>query len=773
MSYQPYERNAKSLVFFGDAGGDALFKSDADLKFDDVSNKLIIPSNGYIGSVGNDAAIQIDANGNVTMATGVTITGDLTVNGTTTTVNTTNTVVSDSLIELGNGTTGTPGNDAGLVIERGDADNAFIGFDESTDKFVVGTGTFTGASTGGLTFTAGTLVAGTFEGNLTGNVTGDVTGDLTGNADTATTATTATTANNLATSFITGLTDLGTSIAGTTDLLLVYDASTTSFKSITRDDLVSGLGSMSNFTLAGDTGSDTISQGNTLTVAGGNGIDTSVSADTATVTVNDAYIKGLAGAMVTGNTETLITVTYQSVDNTIDFVVNNDLSAYDNSASQFLTSSTVGSALTAGTGIDITGSTIKVLIDDSTIDWTGSVLKVGDGSIGATQLATGGITFAKLSGSAVQTGTEVGAAGGTIGDNDTSLLTAAAVINFVEGKGYTTNTGDIEGVTAGDGLTGGGTTGTVSLAVNVDNSSLEIATDVVQVKALGVTNAMLAGSIANAKLSNSAITIAGVSTSLGGSITADTIAGAISAGTITNGQLANSSVNFGGVSVSLGSSDTTPAFDLTDATNYPTSSLVGTITNAQLAGSIANSKLVNSSVNYGGVTLSLGGSDTTPAFDLTDATNYPTSSLVGTITNAQLAGSITNAKLVNSSVNFGGVTVSLGASDTTPAFDLSDATNYRFGSLTRVVNSSAITADASVSNDVSLVDSSSATVTMTLPTPSAGLFYTIKKVDSSANTVVVDAGTGSATLDGGANFTLYHQYETVSCVCDGTNWHIV
>ena len=52
--------------------------------------------------------------------------------------------------------------------------------------------------------------------------------------------------------------------------------------------------------------------------------------------------------------------------------------------------------------------------------------------------------------------------------------------------------------------------------------------------------------------------------------------------------------------------------------------------------SIPNGALTNSSVNYGGVTLALGGSDTTPAFDLSDATAYPTSSLVGTITNAQL-----------------------------------------------------------------------------------------------------------------------------------------
>lgn len=100
-----------------------------------------------------------------------------------------------------------------------------------------------------------------------------------------------------------------------------------------------------------------------------------------------------------------------------------------------------------------------------------------------------------------------------------------------------------------------------------------------------------------------------------------------------------------------------------------TSLLVGTITNAQLAGSIANAKLLNSSVNYGGISLSLGGSDLTPAFNLVDATGYPTSSLVGTISNAQLAGSIANAKLSNSAVTINagtgltnGGAVSLGGS---------------------------------------------------------------------------------------------------------------
>ena len=111
-------------------------------------------------------------------------------------------------------------------------------------------------------------------------------------------------------------------------------------------------------------------------------------------------------------------------------------------------------------------------------------------------------------------------------------------------------------------------------------------------------------------------------------------------------------------------------------------------------GSIPNSKLENFTVSFGGVTLSLGGVDATPAFNLVSATGYLTSNLTGTITNAQLAGSIANAKLSNSTVSYGGVQLALGASDATPAFDLSDATAYRAGSLTGEIATAQIADDA-------------------------------------------------------------------------------
>ena len=101
---------------------------------------------------------------------------------------------------------------------------------------------------------------------------------------------------------------------------------------------------------------------------------------------------------------------------------------------------------------------------------------------------------------------------------------------------------------------------------------------------------------------------------------------------IANAYIANPTMSVGGVTLTLGGTDATPAFNLSDATNYPTSSLSGTITNAQLAGSIEGTKLENSGVSAG----SYGGSSAIPVITV-DAQGLVTSATTSSIDSTQIA----------------------------------------------------------------------------------------------------------------------------------------
>ena len=163
--------SGQDVNFYSGTAGD-------HMKWDASEEQLVITgTNGQV-------ALNI-ADGNALFADDVTITGSLTVNGATTTLSTTNHVVEDSLIELNTGASSNA-NDLGIVMERGSTgDNAIIAWDESADKFQVGTTTATGSSTGNLTVTTGTLVA-NVEGSgagLTAGTTPLTTLDIDGGTD--------------------------------------------------------------------------------------------------------------------------------------------------------------------------------------------------------------------------------------------------------------------------------------------------------------------------------------------------------------------------------------------------------------------------------------------------------------------------------------------------------------------------------------------------------------------------------------------------------------
>ncbi len=159
------------------------------------------------------------AGGTVTVDDNLTVSGNLTVNGTTTTVATTNTTIADNLLELNSGAVSNA-NDTGILIERGSTgDNAIIAWDESADKFTVGTTTATASDTGNIAITTGTLVA-------------NIEGDVTGNADTATALETARTIAGQSFDGTGNITIASTDLSDTSSIALLTSTQTLTNKTI-------------------------------------------------------------------------------------------------------------------------------------------------------------------------------------------------------------------------------------------------------------------------------------------------------------------------------------------------------------------------------------------------------------------------------------------------------------------------------------------------------------------------------------------------------------
>ena len=155
-AYVDSQTTATSITFAGDSGSHAIVNGET-VTIAGTSNEVETSQSDNTLTIGlpNDVTIGQD----LTVTRNATITGNLTVNGSTTTVSSTNTTVSDNLFELNSGAASNA-NDVGILIERGSTgDNAIFMWDESADRFTLGTTTATASDTGNLTITTGELVA--------------------------------------------------------------------------------------------------------------------------------------------------------------------------------------------------------------------------------------------------------------------------------------------------------------------------------------------------------------------------------------------------------------------------------------------------------------------------------------------------------------------------------------------------------------------------------------------------------------------------------------
>ena len=307
-------------------------------------------------------------------------------------------------------------------------------------------------------------------------------------------------------------------------------------------------------TVAGDSGSTGITPGDTLTIAGGSNVTTSMSGDTLTITATDTntqlsteQVQDIVGAMFTGNTETRIAATYQDGDGTIDLVVT-DMTANDNddvSNANLLTrlaalESSGGSGdenivigTDSGDTIVITGN---LQVSGTTTTVNSTTVNLNDHNI---VLDSGNST------SAVVNGAGITLEGGSGDDATFTYSTTGPKFELKLGSSYEdlqvdqliaasldiSGNVDVDGTLEADAITINGTaTGALALLDTVDTAQIDadaitgakIADDAINSEHItdgSVDNVHLAGSIANAKLANSAITIDGTSVSLGGSIT--------------------------------------------------------------------------------------------------------------------------------------------------------------------------------------------------------------------------------------------------------------
>jgi len=97
------------------------------------------------------------------------------------------------------------------------------------------------------------------------------------------------------------------------------------------------------------------------------------------------------------------------------------------------------------------------------------------------------------------------------------------------------------------------------------------------------------------------------------------------------------------------------------------------------------------------------------------------------------------------------------------------------GSLAMAIRTVTASATISGTDNTILANTSSASITLTLPAPGgiAGRIYTIKKIGNGGIDNELTITPNGGTIDGGNSYKIYNDYTYVTLQTDGTNWYII
>ena len=349
-----------------------------------------------------------------------------------------------------------------------------------------------------------------------------------------------------------------------------------------------------------------------------------------------------------------------------------------------LSASVAGDGLAGGAG-----TALSVNVDDSTIEINSDSLRVKDlgivegklaaNSVTNAKIAADSITVAQLSGSAVVTAAE------GIGSNnvDTAVPTAAAVKAYAD---------SVVGAADLDGAADDGT-----FTVDLDSETFTVAggagiettgsgqTVTIKVGGASVTNDMLAGSIANAKLVNDSVTLGTTEVDLG--TTALTLAGLTLTGAEATGSFTGSFTGDGS--------------NLTGVSAQVEESLL--LGNGLNGGTFDGSAGVTASINLDGATLAVG----TSGLKVADA------GVTATQLNASVAGTgLSGGAGTALSVDYGSTAGTAAEGDSTVTFTgtaneitVSDATAQAIGG--NVAVTIGLPDDVTISGDLTVLGTAS------------------------------------------------------------------